>query len=121
MCVMNLGMVSDIDTDNDRKLQCVDVLLGKNAGLKSADAKCSSLYWSVYKHQFELANKLIEHGADCSMLNHNASNLMHILFSNFDGDLVNAPALADALLPHVDPNLVDREGKSPLHVAIKKQ
>jgi len=44
------------------------------------------------------------------------------LFSNFDGDLELAPQTADLLLNEgVDPNKIDLEGKSPLHVAIKKQ
>jgi hypothetical protein len=40
--------------------------------------------------------------------------------ANFEGDSVRAAILGTKLLEHVDPNLIDKEGKSPLHVAIKK-
>ena len=56
------------------------------------------------------------------MLNNNNSNLLHILFANFSHDARNAPQLADLLIrSNVSLNLVDKDGKSPLHVALKKQ
>ena len=56
------------------------------------------------------------------MLNNNNSNLLHILFANFSHDAKNAPKLADLLIEsNVSLNLVDKDGKSPLHVALKKQ
>lgn len=49
-------------------------------------------------------------------------NLLHILFANFHGDPHNAPALAELLLAHkVDPNLLDKNGKTPLHSALKQE
>ena len=42
--------------------------------------------------------------------------------ANFDGNPEKAALLGSKLLEvDVDPNLVDKEGKSPLHVAIKKE
>jgi len=42
--------------------------------------------------------------------------------ANFDGNLNFAAELGKKLLDsNVDPNLVDKEGKAPLHVAIKKE
>lgn len=41
--------------------------------------------------------------------------------ANFEGDPQQAAVLGTKLLENLDPNLVDKEGKSPLHVAIKKE
>jgi len=47
---------------------------------------------------------------------------MHILMANFNGDLKNAAILANYLIDNnLEVNLIDSEGKSPLHVAVKKQ
>ena len=80
------------------------------------------LYWAVFKYQFKLAMELItSHGADPTVLNSNNSNLLHILFANFDHDPQHAPQLAELLiLKKVNLNLVDKDGKTPLLVAIKK-
>ena len=44
------------------------------------------------------------------------------MFANFSHDPNHAPRLADLLIEHkVSLNLVDKDGKTPLHVAIKKQ
>ena len=49
------------------------------------------LYWTVFKYQFKLAIELIEkYGADPTVLNSNNSNLLHILFANFNNDLRHA-------------------------------
>jgi ankyrin repeat protein len=41
--------------------------------------------------------------------------------ANYSGDLAHAPLLANELLErNVQANLIDRDGKSPIHVAIKK-
>ena len=81
------------------------------------------LYWAVFKYQFRLAIDLIsKYGADPTVLNNNNSNLLHILFANFSHDARHAPELADLLVAsNVSLNLVDKDGKSPLHVALKKQ
>lgn len=56
------------------------------------------------------------------MLNQNNANLLHILFGCFEQAADYSQVLANTLLTHgVDPNHVDDEGKTPLHVAIKKQ
>ena len=77
----------------------------------------------MFKYQFKLTIELIErYGADPAVLNSNNSNLLHILFANFSHDPNHAPRLADLLIEHkVSLNLVDKDGKTPLHVAIKKQ
>lgn len=55
------------------------------------------------------------------MLNSNNSNLLHILFANYNHNLVHGPLLANLLLDRkVNLNLIDKDGKSPLLVAIKK-
>ena len=41
--------------------------------------------------------------------------------ANFEGDSQQAAILGSKLLEKIDPNLIDKEGKSPLHVAIKKE
>ena len=54
-------------------------------------------------------------------MNSNNSNLLHILFANFKHDLKYAGPLAELLIERkVNLNLVDKDGKSPLLVAIKK-
>lgn len=62
-----------------------------------------------------------EHGADPTVLNTNNSNLLHILFANFNHDLKYASKLADLLIKSkVNLNHIDKDRKSPLLVAIKK-
>ena len=62
-----------------------------------------------------------QHDADPIVLNSNNSNLLHILFANFNHNMKEAPRLADLLIKRrVNLNLVDKDGKSPLLVAIKK-
>ena len=80
------------------------------------------LYWTVFKYQFKLAIELIEKfGADPTVLNSNNSNLLHILFANFNHDLRHAIELAELLIARkVNLNLIDKDGKSPVLVAIKK-
>ena len=66
---------------------------------------------------------IIDHKVDCSVLTASKSNLLHILFSVFEsaGNLIEAACLAKELIKRgVNPNLVDDEGKTPLHVAVKK-
>jgi ankyrin repeat protein len=41
--------------------------------------------------------------------------------ANFEGDIQQAAVLGSKLLEKIDPNFIDKEGKSPLHVAIKKE
>ena len=76
----------------------------------------------MFKYQFKLAVELIEeYGADPTVLNQNNSNLLHILFANFNNDLRYASKLADLLIAKkVNLNLIDKDGKSPVLVAIKK-
>jgi ankyrin repeat protein len=55
------------------------------------------------------------------ILNLNQSNLLHILFAHFGQNPKHAPQLADLLIArNIDINHVDRDGKSPLHLALKK-
>ena len=70
-----------------------------------------------------MAMELIEkYGADATILNQNNSNLLHILFANFSHDLKYAKPLAELLIRRkVNLNLIDKTGKSPILVAIKKQ
>lgn len=75
----------------------IDLIIDK-ANVNSPDSKTSPLFWTIFKHQFKLAKKLIELGADTSQRNLSESNLLHILFSNFDGDLELAPVIADLIL-----------------------
>jgi len=55
-------------------------------------------------------------------LNPNGSNTLHILFANFSfGEDGESQLLADALIGRgIDLNLIDNNGLSPVHVAIKK-
>jgi ankyrin repeat protein len=86
------------------------------------EQKANALSWCIFKRQFAVALQMIECGADCLQLNQNQSNLLHILFANYEGgDLFSAGLMAEALCTKgVDPNLIDLEGKSPLHVAVRK-
>lgn len=55
------------------------------------------------------------------ILNPNGSNSMHILFANFENDPNLAAQLGTKLIQHgINLNLIDNNGLSPLHVAIKK-
>ena len=61
------------------------------------------------------------YGADATILNQNKSNLLHILFANYNMNLKYASKLADLLIEKgVSLNLIDREHKTPLLVALKK-
>ena len=90
--------------------------------LSSKQQQHPVLYWTVFKYEFKLAMELInEYDADPTVLNSNNSNLLHILFANFNHSLKHAAKLADLLIAkQVNLNLVDKDGKSPVLVAIKK-
>ena len=61
------------------------------------------------------------YNADPTVLNSNNSNLLHILFANFNHGLKYAALLADLLISRsVNLNLVDKDNKTPILVAIKK-
>ena len=80
------------------------------------------LHLCILKHRFELAMSLIEEKvANPHILNPNGSNVMHILFANFMYNEVEAEKLAMKLIEvKVNINLVDNNGLTPIHVAIKK-
>lgn len=80
------------------------------------------IHMSILKHNFVLALRLIEEkGVFPHSLNSNGSNAMHVLFANFMSDEDNAKILANALIhKNININLVDTNGLTPLHVAIKK-
>ena len=64
---------------------------------------------------------LAENHANPHIINPNGSNAMHILFANFQFDEDNAEALALKLIHNqINLNLIDSNGLTPLHVAIKK-
>lgn len=65
MLIMNLEMKDD----NSTKLKLIRLLLRQGVNLNSEDSKKSPLLWCLYKHQFALAAELIEHGANCNVLN----------------------------------------------------
>ena len=47
---------------------------------------------------------------------------MHILMANFNGDLKKSGLLTEILIRNgIDCNSLDSDGKSPIHVAIKKR
>lgn len=64
---------------------------------------------------------MILKGADTFVVTQNQANLLHIVMANFDTDLDNAAELADLLVTSgVQTKQLDRDGKSPLHLAVKK-
>ena len=77
---------------------------------------------SILKHKFELALRMIvECNANPHLLNPNGSNSMHILFANYSYDLTIAETLANKMIGmEIDINLVDNNGLTPIHVAVKK-
>lgn len=92
-----------------------------NLDLTSPKYGCP-LHLSVLKHKFDLAYRIIEErGANPHILNPNGSNIMHILFANYMYDEVLAEKLALKIIKErVNINLVDNNGLTPIHVAIKK-
>ena len=80
------------------------------------------LHVSILKHKFDLALLMLDrYRANPHILNPNGSNALHILFANFSTDLDLAQTLAGKLIrQNVNVNLVDNNGLTPLHVAIKK-
>jgi ankyrin repeat protein len=82
------------------------------------------LHLCILKHKFKLALDVLKGGAKVNVhsLNPNGSNCMHILFANFSfGEGNDSERLANSLISHgIDMNLVDNNGLSPIHVAIKK-
>ena len=79
------------------------------------------LHLCILKHKFTQALYLIEsRKVNAKTLNPNGSNAMHILFANFQFDQ-GAEVLANRLAKRgVSLNLVDNNGLTPIHVAIKK-
>jgi hypothetical protein len=81
------------------------------------------LHLCILKHKFKLALDLLKGDKiNVHCLNPNGSNCMHILFANFSFSEGNdAEKLANSLIAHgIDMNLVDNNGLSPIHVAVKK-
>jgi len=81
------------------------------------------LHLCILKHKFGLGLQLIENKkVNPGILNPNGSNSMHILFANFQFDATGfSESLGRRLIiKGVDINLVDNNGLTPLHVAIKK-
>ena len=70
MLIMNLEMPkNDGEEDpNRRKMQMIEMLYDIIV-FNTFDSKTCPLYWSIFKHQFGIAKKLIERGADCSLKN----------------------------------------------------
>jgi ankyrin repeat protein len=89
--------------------------------LQLRDLKYNALLWACHKHHFALASQMILKGADTFVVTQNQANLLHIVMANFDTDLDNAAELADLLVTSgVQTKQLDRDGKSPLHLAVKK-
>jgi ankyrin repeat protein len=80
------------------------------------------LHSAIFKFKFNLAaDMLAKYNASPHVVNNYGSNAMHILFANFSSDATNAAILATQLIASgADINLVDTNGFTPLHVAIKK-
>ncbi len=70
MLIMNLDVPKyELEDDpNRRKLLMIEMLYDL-VSLNTSDSKVSPLYWSIFKHKFGIAKKLIERGADCSLRN----------------------------------------------------
>jgi ankyrin repeat protein len=81
------------------------------------------LHLCILKHKFKLAMEVLKGDkVNVHSLNPNGSNCLHILFANYSfGEGEESKQLANALIAHgIDMNLVDNNGLSPIHVAIKK-
>lgn len=80
------------------------------------------LHLAILKHKFDLALFMIEEkNANPHILNPNGSNSLHILFANYMYNENQAEKLAMRIIKEkVNINLVDNNGLTPIHVAIKK-
>lgn len=80
------------------------------------------LHLCILKHKFLLACKLLQtNKANPHITNPNGSNALHILFANYQFDTDFAESLGLSLLAlRINLNLIDNNGLSPIHVAIKK-
>lgn len=81
------------------------------------------LHLCILKHRFGQALQLIEtKQVNHHVLNPNGSNALHILFANYQFDSQGiSESLANKLVRKgINLNLVDANGLTPIHVAIKK-
>jgi hypothetical protein len=80
------------------------------------------LHLSILKHKFSLALRILNlDTVNPHITNTNGSNAIHILFANYAFEEENSESLAIKLINlKANLNLIDNNGLSPLHVAIKK-
>ena len=104
------------------KRDCPEVcvmLIAKGAQVNATDGNGdTSLHVAYQKGKMNTADVLVENDADCNVVNVCGETLLHLACKS----RVECVELCDKLISHgVNPHIADREGKLPLHVALKNR
>ena len=95
----------------------------ENSTFNSVSPKYGSpLHIAIMKHKYEIANRMLKmRGVNPNVTNEHGSNPLHILFANFTvGGEASVKLGKNLALMRVNLNLIDGNGLSPIHVAIKR-
>lgn len=104
---------------NSRSLDIVELLLARSAKVNIYDGNgFTPLYAAVFYNQIEMAQLLIEHGADVNEVNEYCGerSLLHEAAENNYFEIVQVLVEYGANI-----NAQDRYGKTPLHTAIEEE
>ena len=104
------------------KRDCPEVcvmLIAKGSQVNATDGNGdTSLQVAYQKGKMNTADVLVENDADCNVVNVCGETLLHWACKS----RVECVELCDKLISHgVNPHIADREGKLPLHVALKNR
>ncbi|KAL4442297.1 hypothetical protein ABPG74_005638 [Tetrahymena malaccensis] len=107
----------------EEQYYCAKILIyrGADVNIGSGFSGSSCLLLAVGKLQYYLVKDLIDRGANINHLDKEKNSCMHILFKVFENNPKEAAKIGDLLLENfADPNILNQNKWSPLHIAAKK-
>ncbi|KAL4479491.1 hypothetical protein ABPG72_011813 [Tetrahymena utriculariae] len=107
----------------EEQYYCAKILIyrGADVNIGSGFSGSSCLLFAVGKLQYYLVKDLIDRGANINHLDKEKNSCMHILFKVFENNPKEAARIGDLLLENfADPNILNQNKWSPLHIAAKK-
>ncbi|EAS03912.2 ankyrin repeat protein (macronuclear) [Tetrahymena thermophila SB210] len=107
----------------EEQYYCAKILIyrGADVNIGSGFSGSSCLLLAVGKLQYYLVKDLIDRGANINHLDKEKNSCMHILFKVFENNPKEAARIGDLLLENfADPNILNQNKWSPLHIAAKK-